>query len=96
MSDIPFLNPTVLQQLDLPVPNREQTPQILPQLNLNHEMQPSRDLLAYKNCTDSINCLRSIGKATFKCHCLNCMFRCFNLSVTFHWVLSFTAWLFRA
>lgn len=48
MSDIPFLNPTILQQLDLPVPNREQTPQILPQLNLNHEMQPSRDLLAYK------------------------------------------------
>ncbi|MFI7918270.1 hypothetical protein ACFMJ1_20005, partial [Acinetobacter baumannii] len=29
MSEIPFLNPAVLKQLDLPVPNRELTPQVL-------------------------------------------------------------------
>ncbi|MDQ1207387.1 alpha-beta hydrolase superfamily lysophospholipase [Acinetobacter baylyi] len=48
MSDIPFLNPTILQQLDLPVPSRDQTPLVLPQLNLNHSFEPSRDLLAYR------------------------------------------------
>ena len=29
MSNIPFLNPTILKQLDLPVPTRETTPQVL-------------------------------------------------------------------
>ncbi len=48
MSDIPFLNPAVLKQLDLPVPNRDLTPQVLSPLNLNTLEEPSRDLLAYR------------------------------------------------
>ena len=48
MPDIPFLNPTILKQLDLPVPNREQTPQVLEALNLNKPYQPSREIQAYR------------------------------------------------
>ncbi|QNV46425.1 alpha/beta hydrolase [Acinetobacter baumannii] len=48
MSEIPFLNPAVLKQLDLPVPNRELTPQVLSPLNLNTLEEPSRELLAYR------------------------------------------------
>ncbi|AOA58010.1 alpha/beta hydrolase [Acinetobacter larvae] len=46
--NIPFLNPSILKQLDLPVPNREQTPQLLPALNLNRLETPSRDIMAYR------------------------------------------------
>lgn len=48
MSNIPFLNPTILKQLDLPVPNREQTPQLLEALNLNKPYQASREIDAYR------------------------------------------------
>jgi len=48
MSEIPFLNPAVLKQLDLPVPNRDLTPQVLSPLNLNTLEEPSRELLAYR------------------------------------------------
>ena len=36
MADIPFLNPTILKQLDLPIPSRETTPLLLEQLNLKN------------------------------------------------------------
>ena len=48
MPDIPFLNPSVLKQLDLPVPSRETTPQILQPLNLNRGFEPSVELQAYR------------------------------------------------
>ena len=48
MSDIPFLNPTILKQLDLPVPSRETTPQLLEALNLNRPYQPSVEIQAYR------------------------------------------------
>ncbi|MGQ2385989.1 alpha/beta hydrolase [Acinetobacter ursingii] len=48
MPEIPFLNPTVLQQLDLPVPSRDLTPHVLEPLNLNHAFEPSKDILAYR------------------------------------------------
>ena len=35
MSNIQFLNPTILKQLDLPIPNRETTPQVLETLDLS-------------------------------------------------------------
>ncbi|TXJ08447.1 MAG: alpha/beta hydrolase [Acinetobacter sp.] len=35
MSNIPFMNPVVLQTIDLPIPNREDTPQALNRLNLS-------------------------------------------------------------
>ena len=44
MSDIPFLNPTILKQLDLPIPSRDVTPQLLPPLNLNRSDEPPIDL----------------------------------------------------
>ena len=47
MSDMPFLNPTVLKQLDLPVPSRDETPKLLEPLNLNRSYHPSRELQAY-------------------------------------------------
>ena len=47
MSDMPFLNPTVLKQLDLPVPSRDETPHLLEALNLNRSYHPSRELQAY-------------------------------------------------
>ncbi|MPW43003.1 alpha/beta hydrolase [Acinetobacter guerrae] len=48
MPEIPFLNPAVLQQLDLPIPSRDLTPQVLEPLNLNHAFEPSKDILAYR------------------------------------------------
>ncbi len=48
MSDIPFLNPNVLTQLDLPIPSREITSQLLEPLNLNRPYEPSVDILAYR------------------------------------------------
>ena len=48
MSDIPFLNPSILKQLDLPVPSRETTPNILKPLNLHRPFIASRELEAYR------------------------------------------------
>ena len=48
MTDIPFLNPTILKQLDLPVPDRENTPSILKPLNLHRSFEPSIELQAYR------------------------------------------------
>ena len=48
MSDIPFLNPTILKQLDLPIPSRDVTPQLLPPLNLNRSDEPPIDLQSYR------------------------------------------------
>ena len=48
MSDIPFLNPSELKLLDLPVPSREITPKKLEALNLNRPFEPSADLQAYR------------------------------------------------
>ncbi|KGT46103.1 MULTISPECIES: alpha/beta hydrolase [Acinetobacter] len=58
MSDIPFLNPTILKQLELPVPSRDITPTLLEPLNLNREMQPSLELQAYRKLYgfDSLDC----------------------------------------
>ncbi|WP_139852254.1 alpha/beta hydrolase [Acinetobacter pullicarnis] len=58
MSDIPFLNPTILKQLDLPVPNRENTPDLLQPLNLNSSYHASREMLAYSRLYgfDQLNC----------------------------------------
>lgn len=47
MSEIPFLNPSILKQLDLPVPSREETPEFLKPLNLNRAFEPTRELKAY-------------------------------------------------
>ena len=43
-----FLNPTILKQLDLPVPNRETTPQVLEPLDLSTTTEPSKPLQAYR------------------------------------------------
>ncbi|ENW18565.1 Lysophospholipase [Acinetobacter haemolyticus CIP 64.3 = MTCC 9819] len=58
MSNIPFLNPTILKQLDLPVPNRETTPQLLEVLDLNKTIEPPKALLAYRKLygLDSLEC----------------------------------------
>lgn len=48
MSDIPFLNPTILKQLDLPIPSRDLTPEALEPLNLNRPFFPSRELQSYR------------------------------------------------
>ena len=48
MPDIPFLNPAILKQLDLPVPSRETTPQLLEALNLNQPYHPSVEIQAYR------------------------------------------------
>jgi len=48
MSDLPFLNPTILKQLDLPVPNRETTPQVLEPLDLSGATEISKPLQAYR------------------------------------------------
>ena len=59
MSDIPFLNPAILKQLDLPVPSRDITPQLLESLNLNRlDEQVSPDLQSYRKLYgfDSLDC----------------------------------------
>lgn len=48
MSNIPFLNPTILKQLDLPIPNRETTPQVLEPLDLTVSFEPTKPLQAYR------------------------------------------------
>lgn len=48
MPELPFLNPSVLKQLELPIPSREQTPQCLAPLNLNRPYQAPLDILAYR------------------------------------------------
>ena len=48
MADIPFLNPSVLTQLDLPIPNRIETPLTLEPLNLNRPYEPSKEIQAYR------------------------------------------------
>ena len=48
MADIPFLNPSVLTQLDLPIPNRIETPLKLEPLNLNRPYEPSKEIQAYR------------------------------------------------
>lgn len=47
-STIPFLNPSILKQLDLPIPNRESTPQLLEALDLTKFQEPSKELYAYR------------------------------------------------
>lgn len=49
MPDIPFLNPNVLTQLDLPVPSRDSTPLLLEALNLNREYVPTKEIQAYRH-----------------------------------------------
>ena len=49
MPDIPFLNPSVLTQLDLPIPSRDQTPLLLEPLNLNRAYTPSKEIHAYRH-----------------------------------------------
>ena len=59
MADIPFLNPSVLTQLDLPIPNRESTPQLLEALNLNRVYIPNKEIQAYRRlyALDQLDCL---------------------------------------
>ncbi|WP_160243050.1 alpha/beta hydrolase [Acinetobacter indicus] len=58
MPNIPFLNPSVLKQLDLPVPSRDTTPQVLEPLNLNRPYAPTVDIRAYRQLYgfDSLEC----------------------------------------
>ncbi|ENU80558.1 hypothetical protein F975_01612 [Acinetobacter sp. ANC 3789] len=58
MADIPFLTPSILKQLKLPVPSREVTSSLLPVLNLNRPYEPSDDLLAYQKLygLDQLQC----------------------------------------
>jgi alpha-beta hydrolase superfamily lysophospholipase len=48
LSDIPFLNPAVLKQLNLPVPSRDTTPQLLEVLDLNQKYEPTVEIQAYR------------------------------------------------
>lgn len=58
MADIPFLNPSVLAQLDLPIPNRSSTPLLLEALNLNRAYLPNTDIQAYRRlyALDQLEC----------------------------------------
>ena len=58
MSDIPFLNPAILKQLELPIPSRETTPLLLEQLNLNRPYTPTLEIQAYRRLygLDALNC----------------------------------------
>ncbi|WP_111894326.1 alpha/beta hydrolase [Acinetobacter sp. MB5] len=58
MADTPFLTPSILKQLNLPVPSREVTANLLPQLNLNRAFEPSDDLIAYQKLygLDKLDC----------------------------------------
>ncbi|MEB3766721.1 alpha/beta hydrolase [Acinetobacter sp. MD2] len=58
MPEIPFLNPSALTALNLPVPDREQTPTCLHALNLNRAYVPEPALLAYQKLygLDLLNC----------------------------------------
>ena len=48
MPDIPFLTPSILKELELPVPSPEQTPQYLKPLNLFKPYHPNTQLEAYQ------------------------------------------------
>lgn len=48
MPELPFLNPSVLKQLELPVPSREATPQLLMPLNLNQPYEASVEMISYR------------------------------------------------
>lgn len=48
MSDLPFLSPNILEQLNLPTPSRESTPSQLLPLNLYRPYVPQGELLAYQ------------------------------------------------
>ncbi len=48
MPELPFLNPSVLKQLELPVPSRETTPQLLMPLNLNQPYEASVEMVSYR------------------------------------------------
>lgn len=48
MTDVPFLTPHILQQLNLPIPSRERTPHKLQALNLYRPYSPKGELLAYQ------------------------------------------------
>ena len=58
MTDIPFLNPSILKQLDLPVPRRELTPQLLEPLNLNRKFEPTVEIESYRRLygLDALDC----------------------------------------
>ena len=58
MADIPFLNPTILKQLDLPVPNRDTTPLLLEALNLNREYIANKEIKSYQRLYgfDQLDC----------------------------------------
>ncbi|WOE32316.1 MULTISPECIES: alpha/beta hydrolase [unclassified Acinetobacter] len=58
MSDLPFLNPKDLQQLDLPIPSREMTLEKLEKLNLNRVYIPNVHIQAYRKLYgfDRLNC----------------------------------------
>lgn len=58
MPEIPFLTPSQLQALDLPVPSREKTPQELSALNLYKPYQAQGELLAYQTLygLDRLDC----------------------------------------
>lgn len=58
MPDIPFLNPSILKQLDLPVPSRELTPQLLEPLNLNRKFEPTVEIESYRRLygLDALDC----------------------------------------
>ena len=79
MSNIPFLNPTILKQLDLPVPNRETTPQVLEPLDLSTTTEPSKPLQAYRKLygLHLLDCEHWQGYV-WKCRCSVCMYRYFS------------------
>lgn len=58
MSNIPFLNPSILKQLDLPVPSRDSTPQLLAPLDLSQDYTPSVEIIAYRHlyALDQLDC----------------------------------------
>ncbi|ALV72816.1 MULTISPECIES: alpha/beta hydrolase [Acinetobacter] len=58
MPELPFLNPSVLKQLELPVPSRETTPQLLMPLNLNQPYEASVEMVSYRRLygLDALDC----------------------------------------
>lgn len=73
MADIPFLNPTILKQLDLPIPSRDTTPQLLEALNLNREYIPNKEIKSYQRLYgfDQLDCVQwqgFIDMPLFKLH----------------------------
>lgn len=48
MSELPFLTPSILKELDLPIPDRDNTPSLLKPLNLFKPYVPNNALMAYQ------------------------------------------------